>query len=159
MEDNILLVSEELQGEKESVATGKGRSVNSRKKRPLTDMTNKAASSIVTDQKYGRPTHLTSPRTLALDACMRVCIQLDLLNAASMDPLSSSFDIDSFVDEYHSSRFGFLDEEKWENADAAHTEELIEYWDEWQKMEEIDDHDEHDNGWLDGPGAYDVDEY
>ena len=34
---DILLVREELQGEEESVATGKGRSSDSRKKRPLTD--------------------------------------------------------------------------------------------------------------------------
>ena len=32
---DILLVREELQGEEESVATGKGRSSDSRKKRPL----------------------------------------------------------------------------------------------------------------------------
>ena len=87
---DILLVREELQGEEESVATGKGRSSDSRKKRSLTDMTKKAAS-IVTDQKS------------------------DSRKKRSL----TSFDIGAFVDEHHESRssIGFPDEEESDIAD------------------------------------------
>ena len=104
---DILLVREELQGEEESVATGKGRSSDSRKKRPLTDMTKKAAS-IVTDQKS------------------------DSRKKRSL----TSFDIDAFVDEYHESRssFGFPNEEESDIADLIEywcEREEIENVDRW----------------------------
>ena len=135
---DILLVREELQGEEESVATGKGRSSDSRKKRPLTDMTKKAAS-IVTDQKS------------------------DSRKKRSL----TSFDIDAFVDEYHESRssFGFPNEEESDIADLIEywcEREEIENVDRWVDIDAsvVEYHRAREEEWeIEDPGDAAHDKY